>query len=103
MAHRVRLVRGADEFQDREAVAVRGVVGVAEDRADLVVRAAVRAGPGGVHAPGAVHPQVGVEGEAALDAGEEVLAARGDVEKHAAGQVGGRETGDPEVRAGQRQ
>ena len=48
--------------------------------ADLVVGAAAPALAVGVHLPGAVHPQMGVEGQAALDAGEEVLAARGDVQ-----------------------
>ncbi len=51
--------------------------------------------------PGAVHPEVAVQGEAALEAGEEVLAAGGDVEGDAAGEVGGGEAGDAQVAAGE--
>ena len=95
------LVGGAQQFQDGEAVADGGVGGGAEDRPDLVGGAAAPALAGGVHLPGAVHPQVGVEGEAALDAGEEVLAARGDVQDGAAGEIGRGELGHAEVGAGQ--
>ncbi len=52
--------------------------------------------------PGAVHPQVRVQGEPALDPGEQVLAAGGDLVHGAPGEVGGGELRDPEVAAGQR-
>lgn len=95
------LVRGAQEFQNGEAVADGCAVGVGQDRADLVGGAAGPALVFCVHLPGAVHAEVGVEGQAAFDAGEEVLAAWGDVEDSAAREVGGGVFRHPQVATGQ--
>lgn len=101
MADGFVLVCGAQEFQDGEAVADGCAVGVGQDRADLVGGAAGPALVFCVHLPGAVHAEVGVKGQAALDAGEEVLAAWGDVEYAAACEVGCGVFGHPQVAAGQ--
>lgn len=88
VADGVVFVGGADQLQYGEAIADGRAVGVAQDRADLVCRAAAPALAVGVHLPGAVHPQVRVEGQAALDAGEEVLAAGRHLQDGTAGEVG---------------
>lgn len=75
MAHRAGLVLGAQKLEDGQAVADGRALLGAEDRADLVGGAAGPALAGRVQLPRAVHAQMGVEGVAALDAGEQVLAA----------------------------
>lgn len=101
MADRLVLVPGAEQFEDGEPVADGGVLRVGEDGADLVGGATAPALARGVDAPGSVHPEMAVQGEAALDAGEEMLAARDDVQDRPAGEVGGGESGDAQVGAGE--
>ena len=93
---------GAQEFDDREAVADGGVLLVAEDRPDLVARAARPALAGAVDLPAAVHPQVGVERQAALQPGEQVFAARRHVQDLVSGQIGRGVRRDAQVGHGQR-
>ncbi len=99
--HRPALLVGPQQFQHREPVADSRVLAVAEDRADLVSRTAPPPLARRVHPPGAVHPQMAVEGQPALDPGQQVFPARDDVQDGTAGEVGGGEAGDAQVRPGQ--
>src|SRR6202022_4863171 len=91
---------GADQFDHAELIPDRLPVVVGEQQPDPVaVPDPFGRGP---DLPGAVHAQVGVDGEAVLGPDEQVLAA-GDGLGHAiAGQVGGGQPRDTEVAAGQR-
>ena len=93
------LLAGSDQLDNAELEAGRLPLLVREHQPDPVVPpriARCRADP-----PGAVHLEVRMHRDVALDPGEQVLAA-GDSPGHgAAGQVGRREPRDPEVAARQ--
>ncbi len=58
--------------------------------------------PRPVDVPGALHLEVRVQGQLALDPGEQMFASARDPEHRSPGQVGGRELGNPEVATHQR-
>ncbi|GAA3042103.1 hypothetical protein GCM10020000_21260 [Streptomyces olivoverticillatus] len=96
------LVGGAQEVQRGQAVADGGVGGGGQEGPDLMLRAAALPLTGGVDPPGAVHPEVRVERQPALDAGQQVLAARHDLGDGAAAEIDGGELGHPQVTADER-
>ena len=90
------------QLDQAEPVADRGRPVGLQHHADLVA-GRVPPRPGLEDPPGALHLQVGVQGQrlVGVDAGEQVLAARDGLDHGRAGQVGGRVLRDPEVAAGQ--
>src|ERR1022692_3355888 len=98
MAGHLLLLRRADNFDDTQLIAGRlpGVVG--ERQPDPV--AVQDAVTGWVDAPGAVHPEMGVHGQAAFDPEQKVLPAGQGLGDGAASRVGGPTPGNWETRAG---
>ena len=95
-----RLLAGADQPDDAELVPDRLPVLVGEHQPDpVIVPYPLGRGP---HPPGAVHAQVGVDGQPVTGPGEQVLAAGCGLGDHVAGQVHGGQPRDTEVAAGQR-
>jgi hypothetical protein len=81
------LVAGANQLDHAELITDRlpGIVG--EHQPDLVAVLDLLGGP--PDSPAAVHAEMSVDGEAVLGPGQQVLAARGGLDNHLTGQVGG--------------
>ncbi len=97
-----RLLGGREHVDDRQPVADRLPVGVLQHDAHLPGRAARPAVARPVQVPAAVHPEVRVQGEAAGQPGQHVLAARHHLAHRLPGQVERRELRYAEVGAHQR-
>ena len=99
VADDVVLAVGAQQLDDRHVQRVGGGPVGGQHDAHALVEVAGQPLAGADHGPAAGHPQVRVQGDAAGEPGEQVLAARHGAEHLAAGQVRGGEAGDAQVAA----
>ena len=95
------LVGGRQQVDDRQPVADGLPRRRLEHRPHLPLRPAGPAVAGPVEVPGAVHPEVRVQRQPARQPGQQVLAARHDLEHRLPGQVDRRQRRHPEVAAHQ--